>query len=79
MISLQHDYAYVCELYMRTYVNYICKYYSTKIIIHMIFVINKYVILKWVSVRIKCIISSYQIYIRNAVAHKRMKCNSHLF
>ena len=53
--------------------------YSTEILLHTIFVINKYVLLKKVYVRIKCILSSYEIYIRNAVAHTRMKWNSHVF
>ena len=46
---------------------------------HIIFVINKYVLLKQVSVQIKCILLEYHIYIRNSVEHTRMKWNSHVF
>ena len=86
MIRVWHDYAYLCELYMCRYVNYICVRMWTiyamlqhQIIIHTIFVINKYLLLKQVYVRIKCILSSYQIYIRNTSAHTRMKWSSRMF
>ena len=46
---------------------------------HTLFVIKKYVLLKQVYVQIKCILSSYPIYILNSIAHTKIKWNSHAF